>query len=89
MDGSKEQTLGFFRNKCQEAGCHMNQTELYSTCKLQAKGDIRGMKKGAGRKMFRYGAPKEIWDDALEFEAYKRFHTAMDFICCKGESLRH
>ena len=29
MGGSKEQTLGSFRNKIQEADCHINQTDPY------------------------------------------------------------
>ena len=29
MDGSKEQTLGSFNNKCQEADCHIKQAEPY------------------------------------------------------------
>ena len=30
MDGSKEQTLGQFKSKCRQAGCHVKQTEPYS-----------------------------------------------------------
>ena len=31
MDGSKEQTLGRFKQKCQNADCHIKQTELGRT----------------------------------------------------------
>ena len=31
MDGSKEQTLGKFRTKCKEMGCHIKQTEPHPT----------------------------------------------------------
>ena len=78
MDGSKEQTLGSFRNKCKEADCHINQTEPYYPWQLQAEGTIRDLKKGAGRKMVQVGAPNQVWDDALDFEAYVRSNTALD-----------
>ena len=70
IDGSKEHTLGSFRKKRQEADFHINQIELYSLWQLQAGGIIRYMNKGSGRKMVLSAAPKRMWDDALEFEAY-------------------
>ena len=36
------------------------------------------MKKWAVRNMVEDNAPKRIWDDALDFEAYVRSHTALD-----------
>ena len=85
MDGSKEQTQGKFKKKCQEADCHVKQTEPYSPWQLKAEGTIRELKKAAGRKMVRAGAPKRVWDDALEFEAYVRSHTALDTFQLQGE----
>ena len=41
MYGSKEQTLGSFRKKCQEEDCYINQTDKYSPWKLQSEGNIR------------------------------------------------
>ena len=35
--------------------------------------------------MVRSGAPKRIWDYALEFEAYVRYHTDLDFYMLQGE----
>ena len=43
------------------------------------------MKKGDGRKMVQAGAPKKIWDGALDFEAYVRPHTALDVYMLQGE----
>ena len=57
---SKEQILGLFRKKCQEVDSHIKQTEPYSPWKLQAEVNIRELKKGSGRKIFRAGAPKWI-----------------------------
>ena len=49
--GSKYQNLGSFRKKYQEADFHKKQTDTYPLWKLQAEGNIRELKKGAGRKM--------------------------------------
>ena len=48
MYGSKEQTLGSFRKKCQEADVNINQIYTYYPWKLQAEGGIRYLKEGAG-----------------------------------------
>ena len=65
MDGSKEQTLGSFRKKCQEADCNIKQMDPYSPWQLQAEGNIRDMKKVTVRNMVWAGAPKWVWEDAL------------------------
>ena len=85
MDGSKEQSRGLFQKKCREADCHVRVTEPYSPWQQQAEGTIREVKKGAGRKMVRSGCPKRLWDDAIEFEAYVRSHTALDIYSLRGE----
>ena len=65
--------------------CHIKQTGPYSQWQLQAEGTIRELKKGAGRNMVRSGAPKRIWDNALEFEAYVRSNTALGIYILQGE----
>ena len=35
--------------------------------------------------MVRAGAPKKIWDDALEYEAYNRLNTAHTIYIFQGE----
>ena len=85
MDGSKEQTLGLFRKKFQETDFHIKQTDPYSSWKLQAEETIRELKRCAGRKMVRAGAPKQIWDGALEFEAYMRSNTALNIYMLQEE----
>ena len=62
MYGSKEQALGKSKNKCQEASCHIRQTEPHSPWQDSAESSIRELKKVAGRKMVRAGAPKNIWE---------------------------
>ena len=76
-----------FRKKYQEEDCHINQTEPYSPWKLQSEANIRELKKAACRKMVRSGAPKLIWDDAIEFEAYVRSYTDLDFYMLQGRVL--
>ena len=85
MDGSKDQTLGKFKNKCQEDSCHIRQTEPHSPYQNAVESSIRELKKGAGRKMVRAGAPKNIWDDALEYEAYVRSNTTHCIRILQGE----
>ena len=36
LDASKEQNLGLFKKKCQEADFHIKQIEPYYPCQLQA-----------------------------------------------------
>ena len=43
------------------------------------------MKKGSGRKMVRSGATKQIWDDALEFQAYVISNTDLDIYMMQRE----
>ena len=85
MDGSKEQTQGRFKKKCQDADCRIKQTEPYSPWQNAAESAIRELKKAAGRKMVRAGAPKPFWADAIELEAYVRSHTAHDIYSLQGE----
>ena len=46
--------------------------------------DPRG-EKGIDRQMVRSGAPKRLWDDCLEREAYVRSHTAHDIYRLNGQ----
>jgi hypothetical protein len=78
MDGSKEQTLGRFKKKCQDADCRIKQTEPYSPWQNTAMGAIRELKKAARWKMVRAGALKPFWADAIELEAYVCSNTAHD-----------
>jgi hypothetical protein len=48
MDDSKEQTLGRFKKKCQDADCCIKQTEPYSLWQNAAESAIRGLKKATG-----------------------------------------
>ncbi len=86
MDGSKEQTLGKFKKKCQEANVHIKETEPYSPWQNLAESAIRELKKASGRKMVRAGAPKPLWADCIEYEAYIQSNTAWDIYKLGGET---
>jgi len=85
MDGSKEQTLDRFKKKCHDADCHIKQTKPYSPWQNAAESAIRDLKKAAGRKMVRAGAPKPFWADAIKLKAYVSSNTAHDIFILQGE----
>ncbi|KAI2500399.1 Reverse transcriptase (RNA-dependent DNA polymerase) [Fragilaria crotonensis] len=85
MDGAREQTMGLFRKKCREAGVHVKQTEPHTPWSNAAEAAIRELKKGVGRQMVRSAAPKRLWDDCLEREAYVRSMTAHDIYKLDGQ----
>jgi hypothetical protein len=78
MDGYNAHIQGDFRRKLREAGCHIKQTEPHTPKSNAAEGSIRELKRGVGREMVRYGAPKRLWYDCLAIEAYVRSSTALD-----------
>ena len=86
MDSSKEQTLGAFKKKCQDATIHIKQTKQHSPWQNAVEGGIRGLKKASGRKMVRAGAPKPFWAYAIEWEAYIQSNTAWDIYQLQGET---
>ncbi|KAI2506945.1 hypothetical protein MHU86_7441 [Fragilaria crotonensis] len=88
MDGAREQTMGLFRKKCREVGTRVRQTEPHTPWSNAAEAAIRELKKGVGRQMVRSGAPKRLWDDCLEREAYVRSLTAHDFTNSTGKCPR-
>ncbi|KAI2504427.1 Reverse transcriptase (RNA-dependent DNA polymerase) [Fragilaria crotonensis] len=85
MDGAREQTMGLFRKKCREVGTRVKQTEPHTPWSNAAEAAIRELKKGVGRQMVKSGAPKRLWDDCLEREAYIRSHTAHDIYRLNGQ----
>jgi hypothetical protein len=76
MDGAKAQIQGDFRRKLTEP-----HTPKYNA----AEGTIRELKRGVGREMVRYGAPKWLWDDCLVREAYVRSSTALCIFSLEGQ----
>ncbi|KAI2488761.1 hypothetical protein MHU86_25815 [Fragilaria crotonensis] len=85
MDGAREQTMGLFRKKCREVGTRVRQTEPHTPWSNAAEAAIRELKKGIGRQMVRSVAPKRLWDDCLEREAYVRSLTSHDIYKLDGQ----
>ena len=85
MDGSKEQTLGEFRKKCRESGCHIKQVEPYSPWSNSCEVAIRQLKLASGRDLRQSHCPKVLWDDCLERQAYIRSFTANKDYTLQGE----
>ena len=86
MDGSKEQTLGDFKKKCRQAGCHIRETEPYSPWSNSAEVAIKEVKLATGRDLHRSKCPLKLWDDCLERQAYIRSFTAHDTFGLKGDT---
>ncbi len=84
MDGSKEQTLGPFRSKCRQAGCHVKQTEPYSPWSNSCEVAIKECKLASGRDLRASKCPKRLWDDCLERRAFIRSFTAHDIYSLMG-----
>ena len=85
VDGAKEQTMGNFCQKVREAGVHIKTTEPHSPWSNAAESAIRELKRGVGQKMLHTGAPKRLWDDCMELEAYIQSHTASSIYELHGE----
>ena len=49
--------------------------------------EIEELEKGTGCKLLRSGAPKHLWDDCLELEAYIRSNIAHEIYKLDGEVL--
>ncbi len=62
MDGSKEQLLGKFHDKCWQAGLHIKQTEPYTLGSNAVEGATCELKWGVGCEKIQSRAPKQLWD---------------------------
>ena len=85
LDGSKEQVLGEFKRKLNEANCHLKMTEPYSPWSQAAEGCIREIKRGAIRKLLKTRCPKVLWDHCIELEALIRAHSTNGIFSTAGE----
>ena len=75
-DNAKEMVLGEFNRKFKEALYCLKQTETFTPWLNAAEREIKALKKGSGKKLIKYGAPKRLCDDCLEFESNIRSNTA-------------
>jgi hypothetical protein len=85
MDGANAQVEWEFRRKLRDAGCHIKQTEPHTQSSNMGEGAVCELKKGVGRKVLRYGCPKQFWDECIIREAYVRSHTSLDIYGLEGQ----
>ena len=85
MDGARDQVNSEFRHKARQADFHVKQTESYTPWQNAAESSIRGLKKGAGRKLIKANSPQKLWGDCLELEMEIRSCTAKNVFELKGE----
>ena len=81
----KEMIQGTFYHKLKDVACHLKQLEPYIPWSNTAEQEIKELKKGAGHKLLWSRAPKCLWDDCLELEAYIRSDTTHDIYQLDGE----
>ena len=67
-----------------EASCYLRSTEPYSPRSNYAEREIRELKKGAPRKLTRYGVPRQLWCFGLEYKLYVCSHTAHEIYKLDG-----
>ncbi len=68
MDGSKEQTWGWFYHTLVDVHCHLKQTKLYSSQQNAAERGVEEFKRGSWNKMLTMQVPKCLWDNCLGWE---------------------
>ena len=63
-------------DNAREAACHLHLLEPYTPWSNAAEREIKELKNGAYHKLLQPRAPKHLWDDCLELEAYIKSNTA-------------
>ena len=84
-DNAKAYIGGSFKKKAKEAGVFCKLTDPYSPWQNRAEGEIREIKRLAGRWMIRTKSPRRLWDHSIELACLVRSHMALDLIKLKGE----
>ena len=84
-DNTKEMLQDKFYQKLKDAACHLKKLEPYTPWSNAVEREIKELKKGAGHKLLKSRAPKPLWDDCLDLEAYVRSNTAHEIYKLDGE----
>jgi hypothetical protein len=84
-DGAQAYVGGEFKKKAREAGCFCKLTDPYSPWQNRAEGEIREVKRLAGRWMVKTKSPKRLWDYCVELASIVRSHTAHDNYKLNGQ----
>ena len=84
-DNPKEQILGEFKRKLNEANCNLRQTEPHSPWMQAAEGCIRELKRGVSRLMIWTSYPKQLWDHCIIVQALIRSCTTNSIYMTAGQ----
>ena len=87
-DNAKEMMKGKFYQKLKDAACHLKQLESYIPWSNAAVRDFKGLKKWASHELLQSRAPKHLWNDCIELEAYKMSNSVHDIYTLDGEVLK-
>ena len=84
-DNAKAYIGGQYRKKAKEAGVFCKLTDPHSPWQNRAEGEIREIKRLAGRWMVRSKSPRRLWDHAIELACLVRSHMALEIIKLDGQ----
>ena len=86
MDMRKNNTLGKFKSKCREVGCHTKQTDYLTPRSNSYDVAINEVKLASGRGSQKNKCSKQLWDNYIERHAYIKSFTSHDIFALKGDT---
>ena len=85
-DNAKELTMGDFKRKCQKHSVALEPIEPHTPNQNKAEGSaIKELKRQYRKLKIQRNFPEVIWDDALEWIAQIRSHTALNIAGLDGQ----
>jgi Reverse transcriptase (RNA-dependent DNA polymerase) len=84
-DNAKSYIGGTFRKKAREAGIFCKLTDPHSPWQNRAEGEIREIKRLAGRWLVKSKSPRRLWDHCIELASLVRSHMALDMYKLQGQ----
>jgi hypothetical protein len=85
-DNAREQIYGEAAKVAREARCPIDTIDRYSPWQNRAEGEIRELKRLAGRWMTNSQAPRRLWDYCLHLATLVRSHTALPIYKLQGRT---
>ena len=80
-DSDNKMIPGKFYQKLKDAACQLRQLEPYISWSTAAEREIKEVvKKRSSHRLLWSRAPKHLWEDCLELEAYIRSNTAPQYV---------
>jgi hypothetical protein len=85
-DNAKALTQGEFASVARKARCPIDPVDKHSPFQNRAEGEIREVKRHAGRDMTRSAAPAKLWDYCTVRSSLIRSHTALPIYRLQGKT---